>query len=113
MDGLCDMTHLAEDKCGVYLLCWNEIVVYVGKSTHLPSRLRTHRQQKKIKFNRILARFCLMREMNGIEFTLINKYQPKHNVRDMEYAPLIEVLDLAALGLRPRGIRLGQRITKS
>lgn len=85
---------------GVYVLYHKDEIVYIGKASHLPSRIHTHYSGNKIRFDRVMVRYCAVSEIDGLEARLIRKYKPKHNAKDLGYTDMVMDIDLAALGLR-------------
>lgn len=110
-----DITHYMRDICGVYLLYREGKVVYIGKSTHVPSRVRVHARSNKIKFDKVMVVYCLTPELDGLEHRLIAEHWPDFNnsnerpgqyPRRTYYSPSnARRLDLEALGLKPRSSR--------
>lgn len=109
-----DVTHYMRDICGVYLLYLNEEIVYIGKSTHVPSRIRVH-AKGKIRFNRVMVAYCLEAELDKLEHKLLQLHKPVENIRQCNYGghgkpkppplPPSPPVNLTKLGivLKPRG----------
>ena len=103
-----DVTHFARDMCGVYLLYQDEEVAYIGASIHVPSRVRIHAKEGKIKFNRVMVTYCAMDELDSLEHKLIQEHWPagnkasKHYPARHYYNPAKTRVDLSALGLKPK-----------
>src|SRR5882672_6024669 len=104
MMGFRDVTWLADDLAGVYLLYWSDELLYVGKSLHIASRVRTHKESKIIHFNRVLIQLCGRKKMDALEYKLITQFKPPYNKAGVK-DPYVEVpadFDLEALGLIPK-----------
>lgn len=84
-------------RAGVYALCKNGVVIYVGKSKSLYSRIYTHRNLssrgkgktvpswmpqslKGIVFDEVHIRTCTVDELDTLEAAMINLYKPKYNI---------------------------------
>lgn len=80
-----DVTHWTRDICGVYFLYLNDELVYIGQSTHIPSRVRTHAKIGKIRFNKVMATYCLKEELNALEHRLLQQHKPRENIRQHNY----------------------------
>src|SRR5262249_16818161 len=66
--------------CGVYILVNEGTVVYVGKSKNLWSRIGSHMKgESKMKFDRLLFKFCPEADLEALESRLYWSYLPKHN----------------------------------
>lgn len=96
-----DVSFIFENLSGVYLLCQDETIVYIGKSKNVVARILQHKEIyrqfrlgkrvglngpkntfKPIKFNRVL----FVPEENDleraeIEHMLVQKHMPKYNER--------------------------------
>jgi len=92
IEGFVDITVIR--RCGVYLMLWKGEVVYVGQSIKLHSRVSNHihgqsKRQVKLSgrtirgavFDRILVMPCALADLDRVEKELIEKYQPKHNIK--------------------------------
>lgn len=89
---------------GVYLLKCKGVVVYVGQSVELWRRLYTHLNKKWIAFDAVEVIACAKYDLSRIEAQLVEQYAPKGNVKRLRSWPE-KTLDLASLGLRPKGMR--------
>ena len=85
-----DVTHLLNELSGVYLLYLDDILVYVGKSTHVPQRVMDHKRSRRLQFNRVMVHWCEVAELDKLEFQTIRSLQPTHNVRDAG-PPLVKI----------------------
>jgi hypothetical protein len=65
-------------KCGVYILFYKHVVVYVGQSLNVLSRLSEHVNSYKI-FDGYDYIVCTPDIVLELEKTLIKKYTPKYN----------------------------------
>lgn len=64
---------------GLYFLFNNEKLVYIGKSSHIYRRVRTHIRQKQKQFN-TFAVHKVSHNVFELESKLIEIYKPKYNV---------------------------------
>lgn len=65
---------------GIYFLCENETVVYIGKSTAIDGRLATHRASDKLFDSVVIMEVLNVADMHILELVLINRYKPKYNI---------------------------------
>lgn len=94
VDGFDDASALLQ--AGVYLLCWQGTVVYVGKSQMMLGRIYAHRvawgrksrvrktaliPPKGILFDQVLYRRCPLHLVDELEASLITKYHPRYNTQ--------------------------------
>ena len=94
MEGFIDATWMLDDhKCGVYALFYEEECVYVGKSTRILRRIRKHKSTGKIRFNKIMIRFCEQAELDTLEYFYINKLRPIYNSTDKLDASVLGLID--------------------
>lgn len=89
--GFCDVSVFL--RAAVYVLVWKDEVVYVGQSTKPAARIATHISQKgkqrpattrklpAMRFDRIWVKTCALSDLDRIEKELIEKYQPRHNIK--------------------------------
>jgi excinuclease UvrABC nuclease subunit len=84
---------------GVYALCLQGQVVYVGKSKNILARISTHRNAMRRRqagkpdyfngngarvgmiFDRAFVHWCREEELDRVELEMINKYNPVLNTR--------------------------------
>ncbi len=89
--------------CGVYALVRRGEVVYVGKTKKLWVRLYNHCNErgkvlpkrsgvKGLGFDDIWVWPCMLGQLDTLEVHLIQKYVPKHNVKDKPN-PVIPIPD--------------------
>lgn len=64
---------------GIYKLYNNGVVVYVGQSINVFSRVKAHKTDKLIDFDFYKYFFCDKHDLDTLEKALINKYKPIHN----------------------------------
>lgn len=64
---------------GVYLLIRNHIVVYVGQTWQIETRIRNHRSDKKKEFDRYHFFKCPAENLNWFEQELIERFKPIYN----------------------------------
>lgn len=83
-------------KAGVYALVAKGVVIYIGKSKTLYSRIYTHRQNwsrarsgklppawmtvRGFLFDQVFIRPCHVDRLDELEAEMINKYKPRYNV---------------------------------
>lgn len=75
--------HKIEDKlkCGVYFLLKDDIVVYVGQSTNIISRVWSHRK-RGVEFDEFTYVEATRDELNHLEAIYTLKFLPKLNMRE-------------------------------
>lgn len=82
-------------RAGVYALCKRGVVIYVGKSKSLYSRIYTHKHfanrgakgrplpsylpVRGIQFDQVFIRSCRLEDMDRLEYEMINLYKPHYN----------------------------------
>lgn len=69
--------NLGMYSSGIYFLCDNEQVVYVGQSANIAQRVKTHIDVKN--FDRVYALPVVVSELNNVEAAFIKYLQPKYN----------------------------------
>jgi len=103
LEGFKDVSKMVMEHTGVYILYFNEEMLYIGKSINLYERVGSHlrrmRKGKMFRFNRICIHLCSPGEALGLEFTLINKYRPPYNVNNLGSSLTEKPIDLKALGI--------------
>lgn len=93
LDGFADVSALL--RAGVYALCKRGVVIYVGKSKSLYSRIYTHKHfanrgakgkalpdwlpVKGIQFDEVFIRTCKVEDLDALEAEMINLYKPRYN----------------------------------
>ncbi len=75
-------------EAGVYLLWDGDVVVYVGRTTHLFSRVTSHHQDKE--FDRVQFVKLPAKKHDIYEMELIKTLNPKYNVMGVTRAPQSE-----------------------
>jgi hypothetical protein len=107
--------------CAVYALCCAGEVVYVGQSISIYARIATHANNYRrwrtgkrlysgfefaVQFDEVWVKYCAERELDQLEFQMIQKYQPKYNIALRRLDPIeVEIrsrrmrIDLDKLGL--------------
>jgi hypothetical protein len=87
-EGFADVSFLL--RSGIYLLMKKDEIVYVGQSVKLAPRVATHAAQRGRKrgknsvamfFDRVMVMPCALGELDRTEKELIQRYQPKYNVK--------------------------------
>ena len=93
LEGFTDVSLLL--RAGVYALCKRGVVIYVGKSKSLYSRIYTHKHfanrgakgrkvpdwlpVKGIQFDEVFIRPCSLEALDALEYEMINLYKPHYN----------------------------------
>ena len=78
LEGLRDVTELLQLRSGIYFLCEQGQVVYIGQSVRLGSRVNTHRSDGK-DFDRIFFLPWPRFDLNRLEAALIKILHPPLN----------------------------------
>lgn len=73
-----DITDLFPLICGVYILYWEDEIVYVGQSQDVCRRVQEH-HQGWMAFDKVMVKRCEPIELSALEFRLIRKHCPRHN----------------------------------
>lgn len=71
--------------CGVYFLILGDEVVYVGRSTNVPTRIGEHVQAGRIAFDRVFTLPAQGLEQQRLEQRYIASLKPKFNTYGAEY----------------------------
>lgn len=95
LDGFVE--YISPELIGVYVLCLEGDIIYIGQSTNVTARLREHRRKGKV-FDCVYVRYCAEAELDRIEVSMIRKHKPKNNITNNNELPNIKI-DLAKLGL--------------
>ena len=61
---------------GVYFLCLDGAIQYIGQSVNVSSRISQHISEKKKKFNQIFFTPCPENQLNDLEGFLVRKFNP-------------------------------------
>lgn len=103
-DGFIDVSVVR--LAGIYLLLYKGVVVYVGQSRQVYTRVYQHLMARgklrktvytknpkpKLKvgfaFDQVLVRACTISELDDMEKELIRKYRPKHNIQHNAPPPI-------------------------
>jgi excinuclease UvrABC nuclease subunit len=64
---------------GVYFLCHESKIVYIGMSTHIGSRIMTHSKEGQKVFDAVYFITCGIRRVAEVETALIRYFKPKYN----------------------------------
>lgn len=84
-------------RAGVYALCHRGVVIYVGKTKSMLTRIYTHKNMWSAKrrkgvsipswlpvpgimFDQIFIRPCAVEALDSLEAAMINKYKPRYNI---------------------------------
>lgn len=111
---------MEEIEAGIYFLCTDMDVMYIGQSTSLHGRITEHRysEAKKGKWVRVFFLPCLASELNHLEGALIRALAPPLNGRNIGGRPcapgdprrdadliaaICTTLDVPAVDLTARG----------
>lgn len=105
--------------CAVYALVRRGVVVYIGKSKFLTTRIHEHirkrgktpakkllygtSEYKGMMFDDIWVRPCMLGELDHLEVQMIRKYQPKYNVQHREVPPALDLSELLKAIIPMRG----------
>ena len=88
-----DVTQIL--RAGVYILCFEGKVVYIGKSKRMYSRIYAHKNItaskrakevpswlpiKGVLFDEVHVRPCAIEQLNALERQYINLYKPRYNI---------------------------------
>lgn len=91
LEGFADVSETL--RCGVYALVYQGVVVYVGQSKCMLTRIYSHRNARRskdlpkwfpikgIQFDEIHVRPCHPDRIDALERELINLYKPRHNTQ--------------------------------
>lgn len=93
LDGFLEVSPLLQ--CGVYALAREGVVVYVGQSKKMLSRIAAHRSNwgrkstpswmpascRGILFDQVFIRACRIEDLNALEAEMINLYKPRYNIK--------------------------------
>ena len=132
IEGFEDVTTLL--RSGIYILVKRGVVIYVGKSKSLYSRIYTHKHfanrgakgkavpswlpVKGMQFDEVHIRYCHVDQLDALEYETINKYKPHYNTNLKNglktRAPISLVIGGVVLGLnesspRPQGPTIARR----
>lgn len=93
LEGFEDVSTLL--RSGIYVLVKRGVVIYVGKSKNLYSRIYTHKHfanrgakgkavpswlpVKGMQFDEVHIRYCHVDDLDALEAETINKYKPHYN----------------------------------
>jgi len=64
---------------GVYFLCKNGEIVYIGQAINVAARITTHITEGLKDFDQIYYISCQRHRLNDLEMALIRMYKPKYN----------------------------------
>lgn len=68
-----------EIYCGVYFLCQDDEVVYVGQSNHVLARMVSHQKEGRKKFNRLYCIDVDLDQLSFVERQWIDHLLPRYN----------------------------------
>lgn len=89
---------------GIYFLCNESEIVYIGKSTNIPARLKSHVSSKKIKFSRVS--YVEIKNEDNLAFAeslFISMISPKYN-KDKNNVSTMKGRDLLGIISKSKGI---------
>lgn len=66
---------------GIYFLCKDNKIMYVGQSTSIVSRIATHIKENTKQFDRIFFIVCPAHKLDEIETELIKRFYPPLNIK--------------------------------
>lgn len=64
---------------GVYFLCDEKDIVYVGQSINVANRIATHLSEAEKQFNQVYFIPCHISHLNHLESSMIRYFKPKYN----------------------------------
>lgn len=114
-EGFEDVTPVL--RSGVYILCAKGVVIYVGKSKKMVSRIDNHRsvwaEKRKgkaswlyeqlgipgILFDEVHVRPCPAEDLDRLEREMIDRYRPKYNQMLRKTGPIRAPITLNIRGL--------------
>lgn len=85
--GLLDASFIARKAmafdriCGVYFLLKGDVIVYVGQSVSIMTRLGEHKRDVGKDFDRVFVIECPAGNMTRMERMYIDKFKPIHNTQ--------------------------------
>lgn len=103
--------------CGVYALGFKGVVVYVGKSKSMYSRIYAHRNLwnqgrkgrlqpawmptsvKGMLFDEVYIRPCTLEQVDALEVEMINRYKPKYNIVSKTREAVAQPIELRINGV--------------
>lgn len=74
-----DLKNIPDNICGIYLLYKDDKVVYVGQSTNVNTRIKTHLSQGLKDFEKYIWFECEKDDLVKVEKEYINKFKPFYN----------------------------------
>lgn len=109
-------------RCGVYALVRAGVVVYIGQSKKMLSRIEAHRSNwgrksvpawmpvslRGVLFDEVHVLPCRVEDLDHLERALIELYKPKYNIQHKTPAP-VEITHLFAKP-QPPSVRFERRI---
>lgn len=72
---------VASTPAGVYFLCDEREIVYIGQSLNVGDRIQAHRSEKKKVFDRVFFITCHISQLCDFERSLIRRFKPKYNAQ--------------------------------
>lgn len=72
-------TEYVNTPPGVYFLCYDLEIVYIGQANNIASRICTHISENLKSFNKIFFIPVYKEHLIAVESALIRKYKPKYN----------------------------------
>ncbi len=93
LEGFIDVTPIL--RCGVYALVRDGVVVYVGQSKKMLSRVEAHRSNwgrkstpswmpasfRGVLFDQVFVMPCRVEDLDRLERAMIDLYSPKYNIK--------------------------------
>ncbi|MCR9263353.1 MAG: hypothetical protein NXH86_04305 [Flavobacteriaceae bacterium] len=73
--------------CGIYFLCKDRIIKYIGKSVDIINRVNTHYNEGKKEFTEIFFIPCAANAQDRLENALIRYYNPEYNQTSVNVKP--------------------------
>jgi len=83
LTGISDLKEIVINKInesGIYFLCKNKEIVYIGKSLNITQRIGIHLFENEKDFDEVFYILYKKNTLDIIEFSLIRHFQPKYNL---------------------------------
>lgn len=110
LEGFVDVSAIL--RCGIYALVRDGVVVYVGQSKRMLSRISAHKSNwgrksmpawmpvslRGVLFDEVHVLPCRVEDLDQLERALINLYKPRYNIALKQPTPV----EIARLMPQPR-----------
>lgn len=111
LEGFIDISVVL--RCGIYALVREGVVVYIGQSKKMLSRIEAHRSNwgrksmpawmpvslRGVLFDQVYVFPCRVEDLNRIERALIDLYKPKYNIQHKAPTTVTTPLNLQINGI--------------